>query len=147
MRAFRKPSKIEAQDAEAVKTNSANEYAFYTGTVKTNARKASGRTAVLGLVKEKRKPIPLATLAERALNASGVKVGFEYSFVRSGLSLAQGAKPCVYFLLSRDAEGNYRAVKNIPAPDAAFSAKPFRAGDIVIAAEKAGVKALEGKVA
>jgi hypothetical protein len=147
MRAFRKPSKIEIspEDVKAIASNASNEFAFYTGTVKTNARKASGRTAVLTLVKEKRRPIPLATLAERARGVAGVNVGFEYSFVRSGLSLAQGAKPCVYFLLSRDDAGNYRAVKNIPAPDANFSSKPFKTGDIVVPAEKSETKALPAK--
>ena len=136
MRTFRKPSPVEADNVASAK-KTAEEFVLFTGTPKTNARKASGRTAVLTLVTEKRKPISLATLYERAANRAGKLVGFDPSFVRSGLALAAGAKPATYLLLEKDEKGNFRAVKNIPYPDENFSKKPFKAGDIVIAAKEA----------
>lgn len=134
MRAFRKPSAMDAEKIASAK-KTADEYVLWTGTVKPNWRKASGRTACLSLVTEKRKPISLAAWYERAANAADKLKGFDPDFARGGLALAQGAKPAVHFLLSKDEAGNYRAVKNIPYPDEAFSKRPIKAGDIVVAAE------------
>jgi hypothetical protein len=136
MKEFRKPGKVDGEAVTLSKKNSEGEFVFFTGTPKTNNRKASGRTAVLSLVKEKRKPIPLAVLYERARAAAGDK-GFDPAFARGGLSLAGLAKPAVYFLLYKDEKGNYRAGVNIPNPDENFSKRPFKKGDIVIAAAKA----------
>lgn len=136
MKEFRKPAKVDAEAVNLSKKNSEGEFVFFTGTVKTNNRKASGRTAVLSLVREKRKPIPLATFYERARAAAGDK-GFDPSFARGGLALAGLAKPAVYFLLYRDEKGNYRAGVNIPNPDDNFSKRPFKKGDIVLAASAA----------
>lgn len=136
MRAFRKPTSVDADNVASAK-KTAEEYVFWTGTVKTNNRKASGRTAVLTLVNEKRRPISLASLYERAANAKDKFFGFDPAFARSGLGLAQQAKPCVYFLLEKDEKGNFRAVKNIANPDENFSKKPIKAGDIVIPAKAA----------
>jgi hypothetical protein len=140
MKAFRKPSKLDAGRVESsIKT--ADEYILWTGSEKPNWRKASGRTACLRLVTEKRKPVSLAAWYGRAADAASKLTGFDSDFARGGLSLAQGAKPAVHFLLTKDAEGNFRAVKNIPFPDPSFSAKSIKAGDIVIAAEKKAIAA------
>lgn len=136
MKEFRKPGKVDADQVSTMKKNAEGEFCFWTGTVKTNNRKASGRTAALSLIKEKRKPVPMATLYERAQKASGDK-GFDPAFTRGGLALAGLAKPCVYFLLYKDEKGNFRAGVNIPNPDEAFSKKPFKKGDIVISAKSA----------
>jgi len=134
MKAFRKPMKLDGSKVESsIKT--ADEYILWTGTEKPNWRKASGRTACLRLITEKRKPVALATWYQRAADAASKLTGFDSDFARGGLSLAQGAKPAVHFLLTKDGDGNYRAVKNIPYPDSAFSTKPIKAGDIVVAAE------------
>jgi len=134
MKTFRKPAKVEAEAVALSKKNAEGEFAYYTGGTKSN-RKASGRTAVLALIRPARRPIPLATLYERAKEAAGDK-GFDPAFVRGGLFNDGGAKGAIYFLLSKDAEGNFRAVRNIPYPDENFSKRPFKAGEIVIRAEK-----------
>lgn len=130
---FRKPGKVDGEAVSLSKKNSEGDFVFFTGGTKIN-RKASGRTAVLSLIREKRRPIPLATLYDRAKAASGDK-GFDPAFVRGGVYNDTGAKGAIYFLLSRDSEGNFRAVRNIPYPDENFSKKPFKAGDIVVRAE------------
>lgn len=130
MKSFRKPRSVNLADVKATIENAGGEYAFYTGTPKTNNRRASGRTAVLSLLSEKKKPLPLGTLYERA-----AKAGFDPAFTRGGLALAGLASPAVYFLLYKDGE-NYRAAVNIPLPDPSFSSKPYKRGDIVIAGEK-----------
>lgn len=129
MKEFRKPGNVDSEAIAVSKANAGNEYVFYTGTVKTNNRKASGRTAVLSLVKEKRKPVPLATFYDRAARAAGNK-GFDPAFARGGLALAGLAKPAVYFLLYRDGDA-YRAAVNIPNPDENYSKRPFKKGDVV----------------
>ena len=133
MPAFRKPSKIDPELVTFGKKNYDGDFAFFTGGVKSN-RKASGRTAVLALVRPARKPIPLAALIERSKDVTKDGRGFEPAFVRGGLFNDTGAKGAIYFLLRRDEKGNYRAVRDIPFPDAGFSKRPFKAGDIVVAA-------------
>lgn len=145
MKLFRKPSKIDPALVKASEPNASDEYAFFTGTPKTNNRKASGRTAVLTLVTEKRRPIPLAELYRRAAKAKG-EAGFDPAFVRGGLSLAGLAKPAVYFLLYKDDKGNYRAGVNIPYPDETFSKRSYKKGDIVLPSKaKAKVEKEEAK--
>lgn len=140
MKEFRKPRKIDLEAVKATFANAEGEYAFFTGTVKTNNRRASGRTAVLSLISEKRKPIPLAVLYDRAASK-----GFDPAFVRGGLALAGLANPAVYFLLYKDGEGAFRAAVNIPLPDPAFTSKPYKRGDAVIA--KSGEAAKPAKPA
>ena len=131
---FAKPSKIENAD-EMVGNLASDEFIFFTGGV-YGKRRASGRWASLSTVTEKQKPIALATYAKRAASAKGNGQGYATSISVGGLSLHQGAKPAVYLYLVKDEAGNLRAKKDIPNPDAAFSKKPFAAGDIVVPAKK-----------
>lgn len=129
MKEFRKPGKVDHEAVIVSKANASNEFVFWTGTIKQNNRKASGRTAVLTLVREKRRPIPLATLYDKAAKAAGDK-GFDPAFARGGLALAGLAKPAVYFLLYKEGD-TYRAAVNIPNPDENYSKRPYKKGDIV----------------
>lgn len=129
---FRKPRKIDLEAAKATIENASGEFVLFTGTVKRNARRASGRTAALGTITEKRKVLPLSTLLDRA-----AKIGFDPAFTRSGLVLAARAVPAVYFLLYRDEKGNYRSTTGVASPDPTFSPKPFAPDAIVLAAKGA----------
>ncbi len=133
---FAKPSKIAADIATAMTSNiSDDEYVVWTGN-NYGRRRASGRSACLNTITEKLKPIALSEYVKRCLTAGPDGKGFDTSISVGGLGLHQIAKPTVYLHLVRDAEGNYRAKKDIPNPDSDFSAKPIGAGDIVIAAKK-----------
>jgi len=132
---FAKPSKVENLDA-ALENIPADEYVFYTGG-NYGRRRASGRSASLATVTEVRKPIPVREYAKRAATSGPGGTGFPTSISVGGLGLHSGAKPAVYLYLVRDAAGNFRAKKDIPNPDRAFSETPFKAGDVVIPAPKA----------
>ena len=133
---FAKPKTIEAETGKSLLGNiSADEFILFTGG-NYGRRRASGRSVALSTVTEKGKPVPLSTYVSRALKAGPDGKGYDTSISVGGLSLHQGAKPAVYLYLVRDASGAYRAKKNIPNVDPGFSAKPFKAGDIVIPAPK-----------
>ncbi|MEE9569502.1 MAG: hypothetical protein V3W37_08960 [Candidatus Binatia bacterium] len=135
---FAKPAKIPAERAEALASNlSGDEFVLYTGGAYSR-RRASGRSASLATITEVKKPVALSTYVSRALTAGPNGTGYDTAISVGGLSLHQGAKPAVYLYLVKDADGNYRAKKDIPNPDRTFSEKPFEGGDIVIAAPKKG---------
>lgn len=132
---FAKPAALDKEKTLAAISNiSGDEYILWTGN-EYGRRRASGRSVSLRTITEKLKPIPLAEYASRASKVSGEGRGFDTSISIGGLSLHQIAKPTVYFYVIRDAEGNYRAKKDIPNPDRALFDKPLRAGDIVLAAK------------
>jgi hypothetical protein len=107
-----------------------NLYVYYTGG-SYRARSKSGRTLALRTIHEKLKPVPLAEVIRRAATASDGK-GFDPAFVRAGLFLHQGAKPCVYMALEKRADGAFVAAKAIPTPDEALFSKGFKPDDVVI---------------
>lgn len=138
---FAKPSKIDAEKATAMTSNvSGDEFVLWTGG-SYGRRRASGRSACLATVTEKMRPVPLTDYVKRCLRlADGA--GYDTSISVGGLSLHQGAKPCVYLHLVKDAKGNFVAKKAIPTPDkavyqAAYDRGGFKPGDVVIAAEQA----------
>lgn len=140
IKTFAKPMKIDPARASALEGNLASdEFVFYTGGA-YKRRPASGRSCSLSTVTEKRKPISLNVYVQRALKAGPNGTGYDTSISVGGLGLHQGAKPAVYLYLVKDTDGNYRAKKDIPNPDFAFSEKPIAAGDIVVPAPKKGKK-------
>lgn len=156
-----KPTKIDAETLAKKKADAGDIYVLYTGG-KYRARKSSGRFLSLGTVTEIGKPIPLATVYERAAKVRDGK-GFTPDLVRSGLFLHQGAKPAVFIALEKDDKGEFRAAKDVPLPDRDyFAGRSFKAGDLVkiekaakakaekttkAKAEKPATKKLAGKVA
>jgi len=141
---FAKPKSIPTEVGNALRDNvSADEFVLYTGG-NYGRRRASGRSACLATITE-RSPVSLRTYVERALKAGPDGRGFDTGISVAGLSLHQGAKPAVYLYLVKDADGNYRAKKNIPTPDKAFSEKPFAAGAVVIPAKAKAGKAVATK--
>lgn len=160
-----KPTKIDGEFLAKKKADAGDIFVLFTGG-KYRARKTSGRFLSLGTVKEVGKPIPLATVYERAATVAGPKGGFSPDLVRSGLFLHQGAKPAVYIALEKNDKGEFVAAKDVAMPDEAwFGKRSFKAGDIVrldrvgtgvarkatppkaVKAEKAKPKKLAGKVA
>lgn len=132
---FAKPKTVDQEAQKGMLGNvSSDEFIYWTGN-QYGRRRASGRSAALNTITEKGKPIALSTYVSRALKAGPDGKGYDTSISVGGLSLHQGAKPAVYLYLVKDAAGNMRAKKSIPNVDPAFSAKPFAAGDIVIAAK------------
>lgn len=140
---FAKPKLLDSASVKALSDNVSDSlYVLYTGG-NYGRRKASGRSKSLATVTERGKPIPIRTYIARAAKVVDPETGkgFGTDISVGGLSLHQGAKPAVYLYLERDADGNYRAVKNVPTPDpayfeAAYRRGGFKAGDIVIPAEK-----------
>jgi hypothetical protein len=98
-------------------------------------RRGSGRSGALTLITEKRRPISLKVLIERAAQATP-NGGYTPDFVRSGLFLHGGSKPAVFFAVTKDADGNLVAARDYPYPDEEVSKKPIKAGDIVVKATK-----------
>lgn len=134
---FAKPKKIDADTSKAMAGNvSEDEFVMWTGN-QYGRRRASGRSACLNTVTEKMSPIPLKRYVDRCLKIGDDGKGFATDISVGGLSLHQGAKPTVYLYLVKDDKGNLRAKKDIPNPDKAVFEKPFKAGDIVVAATKA----------
>ena len=133
---FAKPAKIADDVAKSLVENlSDDEFVIWTGN-EYGRRRASGRSLSLRTITEKMKPVPLTEYVKRAFAAGPDGRGFDTSISVGGLSLHQIAKPTVYFYVIRDADGNYRAKKDIPNPDRALFEKPLKAGDIVLAAKK-----------
>ncbi len=115
---FAKPKTIAPDLAKAFRENVApDEYVYYTGG-NYGRRRASGRSASLNTVTERRKPIPLATYVERALKAGPDGKGYDTSISVGGLSLHQGAKPAVYLYLVKDKEGTGEEGYSEPGPGA-----------------------------
>ena len=132
---FTKPKTINSDDSKGMLGNvSGDEFIYWTGN-QYGRRRASGRSACLNTVTEKGKAIALPTYVSRCLKAASDGKGYDTSISVGGLSLHQGAKPAVYLYLVRDEAGNFRAKKDIPNVDPAFSNKPFKGGEIVIAAK------------
>lgn len=104
-------------------------YIYWTGN-NYNFRRPSLRSNALRCLTEKRRPIALKTWIARAAGCAGDGMGYDPQTVKQGLALHQGAKPCVYFELKKDPQGNFRAVYNIPFADG--HAKAIKAGDVVI---------------
>lgn len=137
---FAKPKALDNDTAKAQAENiSADEYVLWTGN-QYGRRRASGRSACLNTVTEKMTPVPLSEYVKRSQKAGADGKGFDTSISVGGLSLHQIAKPTVYFYVIKDAEGNFRAKKDIPNPDRAHFDKPLKAGDIVLAAKKPAQK-------
>ena len=140
---FAKPGKVENAD-DMLGNVAADEYVYYSGG-KYGRRRASGRSACLATVTEVKKPVALTDYVKRGFKAGPDGKGFDTSISVGGLSLHQVAKPTVYFYLVKDAEGNFRAKRDIPNPDTAISAKPIAAGDIVIKAKGKAIAKPAGK--
>lgn len=132
---FAKPRALTADLSKGMLENvSGDEFILFTGGAYSR-RRASGRSACLNTVTEKGKPLALADYVARCFKAGpDGKNGFGTDIAIGGLSLHQGAKPAVYLYLVRDAEGNFRAKKDIPTPDPTFLKGPIKAGDVVVAA-------------
>lgn len=127
---FAKPTNVE-NASDLVGNISNDEFVFYTGGA-YGRRRASGRSISLSTITEIRKPIPLADYVKRALKAGPDGKGYGTDISVGGLSLHAGAKPAVYLYLVKDADGNFRAKKDFPNVDPAFSKEPIKAGDIVV---------------
>jgi len=126
---FAKASKISADDQQGMLANLDEDLVVYYTGGKYHRRKASGRSASLNTVSEKRKPVPIRTYAQRCFTAAGNGRGFDTSISFGGLRLHQGAKPACYLLL-RKTEAGYVAETNIPTPDG-FKGS-FKEGDLVL---------------
>lgn len=140
---FAKPQKVENLQA-SLDNLAEDEYVFYTGG-KYGRRRQSGRSASLATITEVKKPVPIREYAKRAATAGPGGTGFPTSISIAGLGLHAGAKPAVYLYLVKDAEGNFRAKKDIPNPDRSFSETPFKAGDVVIPATKKALTQSKGQ--
>jgi len=140
---FAKPAKVANAD-DMLGNVATDEYVYYSGG-KYHGRRASGRNICFKTVTEVKKPVALTDYVKRGFKAGPEGKGFDTSISVGGLSLHQVAKPTVYFYLVKDAEGNFRAKRDIPNPDAAISAKPIAAGDIVIKAKGKAIAKPEQK--
>jgi hypothetical protein len=115
-----------------------SEFLYYTGNP-YRAKRKSRRFRTLSaavLPAEVGTFVPFATVLDRATKAVSKSEGFDPANVRGDIYNHQNSKPVVYFLLERDGEGNYRAVKDIANPDPTVSDKPIEAGAVVFAAKK-----------
>ena len=91
-------------------------------------RAGSIRSRALGLIDEVWRPVPLRTLLMRAAQLSAC-AGLDPDTVRNAVRMHQTAGHACYFLVRRNASGDYAAVADVPSPS---TGRRLRAGDIVL---------------
>lgn len=134
---FTKPTKITAEQVTEKLARLSHEglFVYWSGSA-YRWRRGSGRSGVLALVTEKKRPIPLKTLIERAAKATDGGLGYTPDFVRSGLFLHGGSKPSVFFAVTKNDNGDLVAARDYPFPDESVSVKPIKAGQVIVKAKE-----------
>jgi hypothetical protein len=118
-------------DAALRKYAASDLYVYYTGGEYRTRGSTTLRYGCLSQITEVKQPIHVAELIRRAARISGTK-GYDPEVVVHGLKMHSGSKPCVYYMLRRQADGSFVTALRMDHPNG--MGRSMKAGELVIPA-------------